>query len=88
MAVLFGVAAFAACSVIQMVWDGVRVTNRNFEQLVDDVGQDVNPDAALVMLEDKVIAGMRAICERKKAEGRLGKLANNAWAKFAKELDK
>jgi type VI protein secretion system component VasK len=70
------------------VWDGRRARDLTFEQLVNVVGNDPCPDAAIERLRARVQEAIRTIRLRADDADRTGKLARNAIEHILKEASK
>jgi len=70
------------------VWDGRRVRDLTFEQLLESVSREANPDAAIERLRAKVQEGIRAIRQHRDDPERTGAVARNALAHINQEAAK
>lgn len=84
----FALLAVSCFGAAVWVWDGRRVRDLTFEQLLDVVGSGTQPDAAIERLRARVQEGIRMIRLRREDADRTGALARNALDHIAKEANR
>lgn len=86
---LLWVVATSCCTVTYMTtaWDGTKARDLSFEELVDGVRGD-NPEAAITVLQARMLEAIEILNRRAKADDRAGRLARSANQRLAQEANK
>lgn len=78
-----------SCTLLaNIMWNGLLAQDRTFEQLLDDAKGDVNREAAIEVLRQKLKTGVQVLLESKERTDRAGMLARNALEQIAEEAQK
>lgn len=82
------VAWFASCSFAIIVWTGTGSRDLTFEQLLDGARGKENPEAAIVVLQARILEALQVIRQREEEGTRAAALAKSAILRVHKETER